>query len=220
MVNLKNNILKIIEQPSAILESTRGLSIAKYDLLFAKQLCKKPFKFFVDVGSACGEYTYTFKKMFPGAKVYSFEPIPELHNKLPNYRPIKLALWEREERLGFTIAKDARGSSIIHGMSKGHVIEIITRRFDCLNIHINQPALLKVDVEGAEFEVLKGFGNQLSKFDVVIVEVNMDKNNHSSKVISLMERNGFYRFIQKDLREGYGQSNLFFIKEGINESNN
>lgn len=215
-MSLKTKLIKLIEQPKSILTSSRELMMAKYDLLFASELMKSKFDTFVDVGSAVGEYTYIFKKMFPNSKIYSFEPLHSLYdNKLEDYPAFGIALWNKNQTLDFTIAKDLRMSSIVNKNAGNRTRRVKTKRFDGLNIELQGTSLLKIDVEGAEKEVLEGFGEELKKFEVVILEINMDRCGRVSEILKIMEENGYYKFIQRDLRKSFGQCNLFFIKEKV-----
>lgn len=215
-MGLKSGIIKVIEQPKSILFSqSRELTIAWYDILTALELHKNiPFKTLVDVGSASGEYTHVFRKMYPNAKVYSFEPVPELHTSVKGYIPQEVALWNKNELLNFYIPSDPRTSSVFADLSsQTKVKKVKAVRFDSLGMKVEGPALLKIDVEGAEKEVLEGFGDELKKFEIVLLELNMTKDHAPSKIMQLMESHGFYRFVQKDLRSDLKQSNIFFIKE-------
>ena len=202
------------------------MKMAKYDILTALEIHKGiKFKTFVDVGSASGEYTSVFNKIFPDSKVYAFEPVPEYHKKPKGYNPIEIALWNKDGYTEFMVNNDPRGSRILKVKPYGSKLEanknnifkiknVKTARFDNLDLEIKQPALLKIDVEGAEKEVLEGFGDRLREFDVIILEYNMIKNLMSTKILSYLDKMGYHSFIQKDLRAGYDQCNMFFIKDG------
>ncbi len=98
--------------------------------------------------------------------------------------------------------------------------KVQARRFDSLDLDIQKPALLKIDVEGAEKQVLEGFGEKLREFDIIILEYNMVKGIKSSEIITLLEKYGYYSFVQKDLRSAMEQSNMFFLKDGGNSWGN
>ncbi len=213
-MGFKTKLIKFIEQPAFVSAKSRALMIAKYDLLVADELHKRvPFKTLVDVGSASGEYSFVFNRMYPGSKTYSFEPIPDRHKKINDYDLFEIALWNENTNLDFTIANEVRGSSIIHKSRGDEIRKITAKRFDGLDIEIEQPALLKIDVEGAEKQVLEGFGDELSKFSLVILEFNMNKESYPSEIIRIMAEHGFYSFVQKDLRKDLLQSNMFFMKD-------
>jgi FkbM family methyltransferase len=48
---------------------------------------------------------------------------------------------------------------------------VAVRRFDNLGIQVQDDFLLKVDVDGLDLQVLEGFGRELSRASVVVVEV-------------------------------------------------
>jgi len=218
----RTNFIKLIEHPRVMLSESRELMMARYDILEAIKLNNNlGFNTFVDVGGASGEYSYSFKKMFPNSALYSFEPVPEYH-LLKRYwdismRPIEVPLWNKNTILDFNVSCDPRTSSVFKDVAKenkiNRVIKMKARRFDSFYIPIKRPALLKIDVEGAEKEVLEGFGSKLKEFDIVIIEFSMDKVRKPSIIMDIMEKNGFFKFVQKDLRFGYNQSNMFFIRD-------
>ena len=72
------------------------------------------------------------------------------------------------------------------------------KRFDELDIKLERPCLVKIDVEGSEFEVLKGFGNKLDSVDIIQLEYIFEEvynRKNFIKIISLLHRHGF-GFIQ------------------------
>ena len=95
------------------------------------------------------------------------------------------------------------------------------KRFDSLNINIKSPCLLKIDAEGSEIYVLRGFGEKLKEIDVIQLEVSFQENfkgqSKLSELISYLEKFGFAGFIQKSLRIHNGYPNhcdlIFFKKE-------
>ena len=212
-MSVKTKLKKIIQHPSVMFEKNRGLAMARYDLLVARDLHPIPFKTFVDVGSASGEYTVMFKDMFYNPNIISFEPIPDLHPQLKGHKPIRTVLWNENCTLTFNICDDPRGSSLVHKYPN-QTKQVRARRFDTLDKNIIEPALLKIDVEGAEKEVLQGFGKRLKEFSVVILEINMNENGRVSEIFEIMEQHGFYKFVQEDLRGGLEQCNIFFVMGG------
>ncbi len=55
--------------------------------------------------------------------------------------------------------------------------------------------LLKIDVEGAELEVIKGMKNAMKKSKYVLIELSLDRNNSdpgSNKVVREMLNNNFH----------------------------
>ncbi len=120
------------------------------------------------------------------------------------------------------------GSSLlkeeIGGKSDGYEINVPTIKIDNLveEKNLNAPFLIKVDVQGAELDVLKGSLNTLKKTDVIILEVSLFKFMKGApdlyEVIVFMKDNGFVAY---DILKGWyrpldnalGQIDIVFVKE-------
>lgn len=80
-----------------------------------------------------------------------------------------------------------------HSLKKDLNIGYIEVKAEALDNVLNELALnkldwVKIDVEGAEFEVLKGLENSLKKCPKVIIEVMSENFN---KVVEFMEKLGY-----------------------------
>ena len=135
---------------------------------------------FFDVGANIGPYTLLASEQ-PKAQVFAFEPHPTTFRLLTdnvrinlrqNTRLFQYALSDREEPVRLT---DGFGSSINHvSRDRGdHTIEVSAIRGETFcDRHGVVPEVVKLDVEGHEFEVLSGFGACLARVDVLLVEMN------------------------------------------------
>lgn len=225
-MSLKTKLSKIIDKPGVIKARFNKIRPeASFDILTAIELGKCRFKTIIDVGANTGYYARAYRHYFPKAQIYSFEPVPDIFEKLKKVRGINalnLGLWDKKttSKINFT-PEHPGASSLFTKTHSGKSTErtISLDRFDNLKIEIKKPALLKIDVEGAELRALQGFGSKLQQFDIVQIEVNLGPKNswkpEPSEIIQLMEQNGFGSFVQKNLRimnGKYTQCDLFFIK--------
>ncbi len=209
MSRIRHKIKRIVEQPSIFKEIRRGIvpRFSKYCLTAEKLLRAKP-KMVVDIGANEGRITKACIFNFPQAKIYAFEPIAEHYEKLSqlkNTTAFKFGLWDGnlKKKFYFVKSKDVESSflkptEVGEGDVEERTVEL--RRFDTFNISIERPCFVKIDVEGAEYNVLKGFGNKLNEVDVLQIEMtHIDKNvgkNRLSSIMRLLEDNGFTGFIQ------------------------
>jgi hypothetical protein len=76
------------------------------------------------------------------------------------------------------------------------VVEV--KRFDAMGLDLancKRPIFLKVDVEGHELEVLKGFGASLAQVDDVVLEVQNEQNrahaHDATELFAFMAAQGF-----------------------------
>lgn len=230
-MTIKNKLIKLINHPSVLryYPVTKLSYIAFYDAIKAKSLYKKGFDTIIDVGANVGDYTYAYSKVFPNAKIYSFEPVPEAFMSLyrlksNNISCFGLGLGSKNKKSIIKVVKDRSFLSTMNRIKFDNklIIEtpIILRRFESLNIKLKGNCLLKIDTEGYELEVLKGFGNLLSKVSLIQLEINFENETIGTsdfiKIVELLREFGFISFIQDnnrfDNRGRLVQSDLFFIR--------
>ena len=132
----------------------------------------------IDVGANLGFFTLPLSR-FVGDKgrVFSFEPEPEnfralekniLINKLQNVTLENLAISNENGTTKLFISEDHGAHTIFEQTSHkvtGKSIDTHTIRLDdyFLEKSIDEISFIKIDVEGVEFEVLKGMKNLLEK---------------------------------------------------------
>lgn len=169
----------------------------------------------LDVGANLGWYSLVLGRHRPWAKVFAFEPIPstvsvlkrniEL-NKLDNVEPICLGVSDREGELSFLYAPDVSGATSLKvlGQKRGKsVIQSVVckvTRLDsfCANRNL-VPAILKIDVEGAELMVLQGAGDVLQHAPIILVELlrkwSQAFNYHPNDVFHYLEKFGYRAWV-------------------------
>ncbi len=145
----------------------------------------------LDVGAARGGYAIAAALAFPGAAVYSFEPLPGEHAVLARagrgIRAFPCALGDRDGTAPIRVSANP-GSSSLLAMREDHRREfpgtdivgeatIAVRRLDGLvesgEIRLVRPVLAKLDVQGFEDRVIAGFGASLAGIDALVVEVSL-----------------------------------------------
>jgi FkbM family methyltransferase len=147
----------------------------KYDRLTAKILKRvlKPGSNCIDVGCHKGEILKTLITRAPQGKHYAFEPIPYLFKGLQAHfsqtvTVLPYALSNTTGTTQFHLVKNAPAYSGIKKRRYDHahpdieIIEVEQKRLDDIIAPDTRIDLIKIDVEGGEFDVLKG-GMQLLK---------------------------------------------------------
>jgi FkbM family methyltransferase len=164
----------------------------------------KKAKTLLDVGSNKGQFILITRKYLPSIKVFSFEPQVDalkiqkkiLGKKNIFYYPI--ALGSKNKDKFFYITKRNDSSSLLKPKTKIHndyaiikKLKIKVKKFnDILNVNaLKKPILLKLDVQGFELEVLKGFEKKLNL-------VEYSKAVNAAKLIEYLEKYNF-RIIDK-----------------------
>lgn len=144
---------------------------------------KRDYTFF-DVGANYGYYSLLAASLARGGNAYAFEPNPETlkilsKNKRSNMHIINSAVSDRDGNVDFYMYDQIH--SVISSMhaprpssehlryahvSRGKVASITLDSF-CKNNNVT-PDIIKIDVEGAEFVVLRGAENLLRRASPVI----------------------------------------------------
>lgn len=161
------------------LDLTKNL---KYDRL-TKQIIKKALQSdsnTIDIGCHKGEILDLFLKFAPQGTSYCFEPIPVLYNDLVlkyknNCKLYSCALSDTETVTTFNYVKNAPAYS---GLLKRkyaidnpdiELIEVNVKMLDSIIPVDTKIDLIKIDVEGAEFGVLKGAKQTIIKNKPIII---------------------------------------------------
>lgn len=172
---------------------------------------------FWDVGTNIGLYSIIVAKNYPTCRVFSFEPEIESFNRLKqniklnslnNITPLNYALGDKEDKVQLT--KAAHFSNGNHSILSPNKIEAGSS-YQEITVHrgediisegdVEIPSIIKVDVEGFEFNVLKGLGNILINKDCIgiICEVHFSileangKADEPEKIIEFLKRKGFVK---------------------------
>lgn len=131
----------------------------------------------VDAGAFCGPFTlYASKIVGKSGKVISFEPSPRNYemlkrnvelNDLDNVILLKKGLWSSNTFLKFN--DDARESSLIfdnRDINKIIKIPVVKLDDELKKLGINKLNFVKMDIESAEIEAIKGLKKTLKKNEV------------------------------------------------------
>lgn len=162
-----------------------------------------------DVGANVGVWTNQFKLMHPGTKVYSFEPVSETFEELSkntqNLQDVKLfnlALSDSNEQLEFNYYPDNSYFSSIYedhlsGMiANKKMVNAQTGDDFCAGLGIESIDFLKIDTEGSEPKVLKGFQKMIESGKIKMIQFEYGDINIQSKFLlkdfyELLENNGY-----------------------------
>jgi FkbM family methyltransferase len=141
-----------------------------------------------DVGAYIGEVTATYKKIFPNATIYCFEPFSDSFQKLSgladgkSVKCYQMALCEVNGRAKLQVNSDPSCNSLFPRPKTGAKyysdkaqntgqVEVETQTLDtfCSRENISEIDILKLDVEGAEIKVLQGASEKLKKKQIKLI---------------------------------------------------
>ena len=145
----------------------------------------------LDIGGSHGQFVKEAVRFFPGANIYSFEPIPECYRELlalcelvPALHPTNTALGDRDGEVDLWVSA-FRDSSSIQEMMPAHTeawphtgieakIRVPIARLDSIasELDLKPPIFAKLDVQGHELAVINGGRETLSRCERVMLECN------------------------------------------------
>lgn len=186
------------------LDITRNL---RYDRLTWKVMQKvlKPNSNCIDVGCHKGELLDWMLALSPDGKHFAFEPIPELNKNLHLNYDLKgvlvfsYALSDESGKTAFQLVKNAPAYSGLKQRTYAvaqpdiEVIDVEVKRLDKVIPSDVAISLIKVDVEGAEYQVLKGAEALiLSQKPTILFEFGLGAADHydvhPQQMFELMEQ--------------------------------
>jgi len=159
----------------------------------------------IDLGSEVGLSVTYFKSVYPGARIMAFEPDPASYkllkknitnNDMKRVTAHNIALANKVGSMPFYIDSSVDGSLTMSLYAKRQQKKIVVK-VNRLSHYIKQRIdLLKMDIEGAEFDVLSDLSHskKLSLIKTIIVEYHHHidvKKNNLSRLLVLLEKNGF-----------------------------
>ncbi|TFE67128.1 SAM-dependent methyltransferase [Candidatus Methylacidiphilum fumarolicum] len=145
----------------------------------------------VDIGANRGQFSLVARRYFPNALIYAFEP-------QPNPAKVYKALFKDDPKVIFftggigpvagkfpmhvSLRDDSSSllpiswlqDNFFPGTAKKEeiLVEIGPLDYWLKNVDLQSPALLKIDVQGYELEVLRGCENLLESFQYIYVEAS------------------------------------------------
>jgi FkbM family methyltransferase len=111
----------------------------------------------LDIGAHIGNHALFFSQYFN--KVYAFEPDPmtfallKINSTGHNICPYPYGLSDYDGESGFVINQNSRGESYLNKKSD---FKVEVKTLDTIQNQLGEIALIKIDAEGHEYEVLKG----------------------------------------------------------------
>ena len=232
MKKIINNLLRRFGYE--IRKSGEGQSLIRI-LLHAKKLGFKP-RTVIDVGAAWGAWSRTCATVFPDARYVLVEPLVEYHESLEKAikeLPVGAVLVSSVATsapgiVTFHVHPDLEGSSVYREgddpQINGAPRELPATTLDAIahEHHLEGPCLLKLDVQGAELDVLRGAVELLQNTEYVILETSLFSAYNDvpllHEVIGFMAERGFVPYdilglLYRPLDGALCQVDVCFVKE-------
>ena len=188
----------------------------------------------IDIGAHIGRYTITSSKQVGNTgRVVAIEADPENFellkrnialNKLTNVLTLNYAVFSTRTRMKlYEQSASAKYNSLMlaRAAKTKNYVEVNADTLDnILKLNeVNQVNWIKIDVEGAEFEVLKGSSKTLSSENVsLFIEIhNIEDPSHYDNIVDFLKSRN-YEITFEQRYEGSGESHVIFRKKN-NSSN-
>lgn len=155
----------------------------------------------IDIGSNIGDWTLMFNKVFPSANVLAIEANPLCERSLKerniNYKISLLGDSECERHFYVEKGDFLSGGASIYLENTSYyddyyIIKLPMKTLDALE---QQFDFIKIDVQGAELDVLNGGKKTMALADFILLELSVVNYNEGSpkinEAIQYMQSNGF-----------------------------
>lgn len=193
-----------------ILTVDAGSALQVYDYFFKKRSCdfvtslKKPR--IIDCGANVGATVIYWKNLYPDSEIIAFEPDPEIFEllvanckDLSSVTLIQAGLWIVDGEIEF----------LANGIDGGHIAKFadeVTEEKVRTTVHVkrlrdylHEPcSMLKIDIEGAETDVLEDCADLLHNVENIFVEHHsfIDQPQRLSDFFAILENAGFRIHLQ------------------------
>jgi FkbM family methyltransferase len=165
---------------------------------------QRPDPLILDCGSNIGMSILYFKHLYPKARIIGFEPDPAIfsylqeniaRNDLSDVRLVQAALATQEGTL--TFLSDGKYGSCLAEHAPGDIPEGWTKyEVPCVRLqdYLSEPVdFLKMNIEGAEWEVLANSEDRLRQVQEMVIEYHhlpgLPRTLH--RILELLHRQGF-----------------------------
>jgi FkbM family methyltransferase len=157
-----------------------------------------------DIGADAGLYTVLVGEMVSNGKVIAFEPHPLRRESLKrnlNLNTVSAivrteALGNKQTKAELSYGLHTNDRNELEVAESGDFSVTVNRADQLIPEEIPPPDVIKVDVEGAEYSVLKGFGDLLndSQCRIIYIEIHekiVDFGDDKDKLLTLLHQNGY-----------------------------
>jgi len=167
-------------------------------------------KVIIDAGANVGYSAVWFAEKFPKARILALEPFPTnvqlLKKNVKSYPAIEVipcALWFEDTTLSLHDPGKGAWGIETHPMTqvKGQVAQAFSIDSICIKYQISQIDILKLDVEGAEYEIFK-FGplDWLDRVRLVQMETHESRKPGVQKLVDeIFASRGFQKWTTREL---------------------
>ncbi len=185
------------------------------ELTVLKKIAKLNPSVIIDGGANIGKYSLLISQLIPNSRVYSFEPVKGTFEKLKenlmgysNIIPVEKGLYKDNCTKQINTFESHTHSSLydIQGLSYESIgkqtIELVCGDDFMKEYKISEVDLLKIDVEGAEYDAILGFEEHINKGKIKAIQFEYGYINISTKQLLV----DYYNYFES---KGYVLGKIF-----------
>ncbi|WP_242928885.1 FkbM family methyltransferase [Pontibacter vulgaris] len=162
----------------------------------------------IDCGANWGLSILYFKKLYPQSRIIAYEADPNIYKLLSNnlkqfaFENIEIyntAIWNEETDLPFSVDGALGGTISTLGINTENQVNIKSIKLSSILKEEKRVDFLKIDIEGAEYEVLKECYESLSNVDRIFVEYHSNPSNEQKldEILFFLRKSGFRVYIKE-----------------------
>lgn len=171
----------------------------------AEEKIRNAKNFIIDAGAQAGFFSLYARALNPDIKIIAIEPDEEnlqamennfSQNNINNIEVISSALAGTRSVRDFFVSTDFHDHSLnknlVKKIARKVKVQGLTLGDICEKYNINQIDLLKMDIEGSEYEVLNNLSqNDWDKINSIILEYHNFLNFNNKQLIDILKQNNF-----------------------------
>jgi FkbM family methyltransferase len=161
----------------------------------------------LDIGGGLGDYTVYAARQASSGTVYAFEPLPESfslmeqncrENGVKNVALFAEAIWSKDSEVALDTDTGPQVTFMSHQATEHSTSKIrarsVTLETALRSLNLNRCDLLKMDCEGAEYDILLNTSaDTLKKIDRITMEYHDNLTPHSHvELISFLINQGYH----------------------------
>lgn len=160
----------------------------------------------IDCGTNIGLSVIYFKRLFPNAKIIGFEPDKQMYEvccenlKSFGFLDVHMynaAVWNMDGELSF-LPDNSLGGMVVDDTSSSTLVSKV-KSLRLKSFLEEEVDFLKIDIEGAELEVLDDCKNDLKNVKMLFVEYHsaVSHNQELDKLLNIISSSGFRYYIKE-----------------------
>ena len=158
----------------------------------------------IDIGGHIGLFSIYAAQKCKSGKIFTFEPVKDNFkilkenietNKIKNIFPENVAISNKSSKVTIFLSDDDAGHGMYSKSSNTITIDAINLEEIFLKNNLKKCDFLKIDAEGAEFDILENISEDMLKtISKIVIEYHIFEDNSIKRlenIIEKFEKNGF-----------------------------